>query len=110
MKYLKVFEYKHNLEGTLAKMYSGRYINVMLKHCQILNDRGIDYDIYVDIDDVTNQDLVYIIIKDEYKNLFYDYVKILGYKPIDIKQLELNNLAKFDSIVDYLNYKKEYLT
>jgi hypothetical protein len=105
MKYLKTFEYKYNITGTLGKIYPGRFKNLLMKHCQMLDNRGIEYDIYVEKDS-ENFDLVYIIIKDEYKNLFYDYVKVLNYKPMDINDLDLNNFEKFDNILDYLNSRE----
>jgi hypothetical protein len=106
MKYLQTFESIKEITGTLGKMYSGRFRNVLLKQCDILNNRGIEYDIFVDKDPSLKHDLVYILIHDEYKNLFYDYVKIIGFKPINISKLDFDNLEKFDTIIDYLSSKK----
>jgi hypothetical protein len=102
MRYIKTFEYRANLP--LGQIYNGRFTNVLRKHSEMLDDAGIEYQIYVD-EDKRGLDVVYIIINDEYKKYFFDTIYKLGYKPIDINELNFNKLAKYDTMKDYLKTK-----
>lgn len=106
MKYIKTFEYQVYTEsGTLGKMYSGRFTDTLSKHCSMLDRRGIEYEIFVDEDEFgDNQDVVFLVIKDEYKLEYFKIFKLLGFKPINSKQIR--NLKKYDSIRDYLKTNK----
>lgn len=108
MKYIKTFEYKMNVGiGPLCKIYSGRYTNILSRHCMMLDRKKIKYDVYVDMDDPeSNQDAVIIIINDESKQLFYDEMKSLGFKPLDPSKINFDKLTKFNSIQDYLKTKE----
>ena len=106
MKYIKTFEYQtYTSTGTLGKMYPGRFTDTLSRHCMMLDRRGIEYEIYVDKDEFEgNQDVVFVVIKDDYKQEYFEIFKSLGFRPINSKQIK--NLTKFDSIKDYLKTKK----
>jgi len=106
MKYIKTFEYQvYTTSGTLGKMYSGRFTDTLLKHCMMLDRRGIEYEIFVDEDELKgNQDVVFIVINNDYKQEYFTIFKALGFSPINTK--EISNLTKFNSIQSYLKTKK----
>jgi hypothetical protein len=106
MKYIKTFEYQvYTTSGTLGKMYSGRFTDTLSKHCMMLDRRGIEYELFVDEDELkSNQDVVFIVIKDDYKQDYFEIFKLLGFKSINTK--DIKNLTKFNSMRDYLKTKK----
>lgn len=106
MKYIKTFEYQiYTTSGTLGKMYSGRFTGTLSRHCMMLDRRDIEYEIFVDEDEFEGkQDVVFIVIKDDYKQEYFTIFKSLGFNSINAKQIK--NLTKFNSIQDYLKTKK----
>jgi len=108
MKYLKLFEYQTNtVIGPLGKIYPGRFIDTIGEHCEMLDSRGIKYELYADLDFIGDMDAVLILIDNDSKQLFDQTMKTLGFKQQDMNLLDLNkHWVKFESFEDYLNSKK----
>lgn len=102
MKYIKTYEYLTNTNiGPLGKVYPGRFKNTLLKHCKELDHQGIDYEIYVSEDPI-RFDVVYVVIENEYIDIFYNKIKKLGFEPLSITQENLDKLKKYDNVEEYL--------
>lgn len=102
MKHIKTFEFQTKSGvGPLGHMYSGRLKNILKIHCKMLDNLEIPYEVYVE-EDPSRMDLVFVVVKDEYQDFFYDKIKKLGYHSLDITLEELEKMIKYDNIEEYL--------